>query len=65
MMGYQNAIRQFEENVRLVDRTREPLWFNLNQGLLNLTEVLNQDLINIQNELRVIRAVLEKISSYR
>ena len=60
VMSYQDAIRQFQENIRLVDATNDSLTWNLNAGLANLTEALSQDLATIRNSLQTIAEMLRR-----
>ena len=62
-MSYQDAERQFEENVRLVDATSDALTWNLNAGLANLAEALSYDLAAIKSDLAVILQRLGQLKS--
>ena len=58
-MSYIMAIQQFKENVDLTDRVNDPRMWNLNAGLVNLTEALREDLAEIKSELEDIERELQ------
>lgn len=65
-MGYQEAMKQFQENVRRTDASSDHndcLMWNLNAGLGNLTEALSQDLREIKNSLQTILEMLQRVKS--
>ena len=62
-MSYEDAMRQFQENVNLTDSTTDVLTWNLNAGLANIAESLSYDLAAIKNELAVISQRLAQLES--
>ena len=54
VMSYNDARRQFEENVSLtnnIDNRADHIIWNLNAGLANIAEGLNNDLSEIKDQL--------------
>ena len=57
-MPYQDAKQCFQENRRLIDAQADPEMWNLNTGLLSLTESIESDIQNIEYLLqRILRAL--------
>ncbi len=59
-MSYQGARNNFEENTQLLDTATDPEEWNLNHGLLNLTNAIEQDMAQIQQTLRAILDALQR-----
>lgn len=51
-MSYQEAERCFEDNKPRLDANRDPVLYNLNNGLLALTRALRSDLQEIRQAMR-------------
>jgi len=62
-MSYDDARRQFQDNVRLTDNVDDPLTWNLNAGLANIAEGLTYDLTGIKNQLAAILQRLGQLES--
>ena len=58
-MSFHTAIKQFQDNVNLIDRNREPVLWNLSAGLLNLAEALEQHERNVDQKLEQIRRIVQ------
>jgi hypothetical protein len=63
MMSYQDAMRQFQENVNLTNNINDPLTWNLNAGLGNIAESLSYDLTEIKSQLTAILQRLSQLES--
>jgi hypothetical protein len=63
MMSYQDAMRQFQENVNLTNNINDPLTWNLNAGLENIAESLSYDLTEIKSQLTAILQRLSQLES--
>lgn len=48
-MSYFKAKECFKDNVPRIDPSTEPIMFNINNGLSNLTEAIEQDMMHIKN----------------
>lgn len=65
-MSYEDAVRQFNENVSLVSDTNnkaDNLMWNLSAGLANIAEGLSYDLIGIKGQLADIKERLAQLES--
>jgi len=65
-MSYDDASRQFEENVSLTHNTNnreDNIIWNLSAGLANIAEGLNDDLSEIKGQLEDISQRLARIES--
>ena len=65
-MSYQDAMKQFGENIKLTegkgDLLRDTMW-NLNAGLANIAEGLDYDLAKIKSQLDDILQRLVQLES--
>ena len=60
-MSYATAKKCFQENLDMVgDPMSDPQTFNLNVGLLNLTDEIESDISHIKTALRQIAAALNR-----
>ena len=65
-MSYEDAIRQFKENVNLLSGTNnkaDNLMWNLSAGLANIAEGLSYDLREIESQLADVLQRLDQIKS--
>lgn len=65
-MSYEDAIRQFKENVNLLSGTNnkaDNLMWNLSAGLANIAEGLSYDLREIESQLADVLQRLDQIES--
>ena len=61
-MSYQSAKNNFQENLNLIgpDPMRDPLNWNLNNGLINLTNSLKADVDGLDRQLKEILTLLRR-----
>jgi hypothetical protein len=59
-MSYQSARKNFAENIQLIgpQPMDDPLNWNLNNGLINLTNAIQQDLAEMNQRLKQVSAFL-------
>jgi hypothetical protein len=57
-MSYATAKECFEENIRGIDGKKDPVTWNLNSGLLNLTKAIENDLHRMQ---KTLNSILESL----
>jgi len=65
-VSYEDAIRQFKENVNLLSGTNnkaDNLMWNLSAGLANIAEGLSYDLREIESQLADVLQRLDQIKS--
>ncbi len=60
-MSYNNASQCFKDNTKRIDSSSDPLLHNLNDGLHNLSNALEEDIVKIQNSLLQIAARIEQL----
>ncbi len=61
-MSYTNAMTCFLQNVNLLDRQADPINWNLNNGLWNLSRAIQIDLRQTQQTLNLILQTENKIA---
>ncbi len=59
-MSYHKAKECFNDNTRHIDPSMDPVHHNINNGLNNLTEAIEQDMAETKNLLAQILNVLQK-----
>jgi hypothetical protein len=60
-MTYDLARKALAENLQLIQPTQNPVMWNLSQGLLQLTEALEQDIRTIKRKLADMESTMNSI----
>ena len=60
-MSYPNAMKCFKENYEHIDPKKDPITWNLNNGLYHLATQMNSDSHNVDLELRSMKYTLDQI----